>query len=582
MRKSLILITSLFFAIVTVQSQTPPIIYVTGDGSGNYNCDGISDQIEINQALDFVVANPNYTTVYLKGPNTYWIDEPILISSNCNLKGDANARVQVIDIAGWTLNKPLIAQKGSEYWAGGVNQGDLGLQIYGSSTDILKDVEISGFELTAGNQAASTGSWYYILMLFHLADNVNIHNMYLHDSYGDIIRMLGNSWNISQNVSIHDNLMEYSGHDGLYFAGIDTLNTYNNEILHTRTNDGIRFEECKNVNIYNNIIGNDITSVASGYAGILLYNAGEFLTNAEIYNNYIYGKAGSIVLEAGTTKEYQNGVYIHHNKIFKTFDNTAGGASFLNGGIHIYGAHNTLIEFNSIVGSQKDGIIFEIGQGLETGYQTIVQNNIIVNSDNYGINNLSNNHIFIINNNDIFNCNNGYYNNTSSSTDIHLNPLFDTGISTNDPNLVDLHLKSEYGRWDGITWVIDSVTSPCIDAGLLASGYDNEPLPNGNRANIGVFGNTIEASKSSNPLSIIDYFNTDINIYPNPTSDEIIFPNEFITNEYSIYSLTGKQIKSGKLNMNKIKVTDLKSGVYILKIKDNKSDKMIVFKMIKE
>jgi len=67
----------------------------------------------------------------------------------------------------------------------------------------------------------------------------------------------------------------------------------------------------------------------------------------------------------------------------------------------------------------------------------------------------------------------------------------------------DYHLKSEYGRWDPKAnggnggWVVDSVTSPCIDAGDPASGYSNEPQPNGGRVNMGAYGNTGEASKSA-------------------------------------------------------------------------------------
>ncbi len=565
-----------------MQSQTPPILYVAGDGSGDYNCDGISDQVEINQALDFVVANPNYTTVYLKGPNTFWIDEPILISSNCILKGDANAGVQVVDNAGWPTNKPLIAQKGTEYWEGGVNEGDLGAQIYGNTGDLLSNVEIAGFELTAGNQSAPTGSWYYILMLFHLVENVDIHDMNLHDSYGDFIRMLGNSWLISNEVHIYNNFMEYSGHDGLYFAGISHLEAYNNKILHTRTNDGIRFEECKNVTIYDNEIGNSLDAVPSGYGGILLSNAGEFLQAAEIYNNYIYGKAGAIVLEAGETREYQNGVHIHHNTLFKPFDNTAGGDDYLNGGIHIHGAHQTLIEFNTIEGSQKDGIVFEIGQGIETGYQTIVQNNIIANCANYGISNLSTDHTFVVEKNDIYNCANGYYNNTSSATDLHADPLFEKGVTTNDPNLVDLHLQSEAGRWDGTMWLLDNVTSPCIDAGDPACNYSNEPMPNGGRVNMGAYGNTIEASKSPNSVSIYDYFFTESAIYPNPASDRIILPNEFLMMDYIIYSVNGILIINGKLVTNEIQISELRPGIYVLKIIDYKSDNTEVFRIIKE
>lgn len=62
----------------------------------------------------------------------------------------------------------------------------------------------------------------------------------------------------------------------------------------------------------------------------------------------------------------------------------------------------------------------------------------------------------------------------------------------------DFHLKSTGGRWDGSKWVTDTDASPCINAGNPASDYTNEPEPNGNRINMGVFGNTFQASKTGN------------------------------------------------------------------------------------
>ena len=62
-----------------------------------------------------------------------------------------------------------------------------------------------------------------------------------------------------------------------------------------------------------------------------------------------------------------------------------------------------------------------------------------------------------------------------------------------DLNNGDFHLKSTGGRWDGSKWVTDTDASPCINAGNPASDYANEPEPNGNRINMGVFGNTFQA-----------------------------------------------------------------------------------------
>lgn len=79
---------------------------------------------------------------------------------------------------------------------------------------------------------------------------------------------------------------------------------------------------------------------------------------------------------------------------------------------------------------------------------------------------------------------------------------YGTGCIAKDPCFADaasgdFHLKSAAGRWNGATWVKDTVTSPCIDAGEASAAYANEPSPNGNRANMGAYGNTTEASKSA-------------------------------------------------------------------------------------
>jgi hypothetical protein len=97
---------------------------------------------------------------------------------------------------------------------------------------------------------------------------------------------------------------------------------------------------------------------------------------------------------------------------------------------------------------------------------------------------------------------------------IDADPLFaDLGYwaSLNDPNLIiepndpnamwvngDYHLKSQAGRWDpnSESWVIDDITSPCIDAGDPLTPVMYEPHPRGCFVNMGAYGGTEEASKS--------------------------------------------------------------------------------------
>jgi parallel beta-helix repeat protein len=90
---------------------------------------------------------------------------------------------------------------------------------------------------------------------------------------------------------------------------------------------------------------------------------------------------------------------------------------------------------------------------------------------------------------------------------------WDTGLGTDgggnidaDPLFVDaaagyFYLKSRFGRLNleglGTIWISDSISSPCIDAGDPASDVGHEPAGNGGRINMGAYGGTNRASRSS-------------------------------------------------------------------------------------
>ena len=63
---------------------------------------------------------------------------------------------------------------------------------------------------------------------------------------------------------------------------------------------------------------------------------------------------------------------------------------------------------------------------------------------------------------------------------------------------MDVHVLSKYGYYknDGKTYGGAEVFSGAIDAGDPVSGYENEGAPNGGRINLGVYGNTAQASLS--------------------------------------------------------------------------------------
>lgn len=78
----------------------------------------------------------------------------------------------------------------------------------------------------------------------------------------------------------------------------------------------------------------------------------------------------------------------------------------------------------------------------------------------------------------------------------------DMEVGADDPEAVwvagDYHLQSQAGHWDTYweRWVIDEITSPCIDAGDPNAFLGEEPFPNGGRVNLGAYGGTREASRS--------------------------------------------------------------------------------------
>ncbi len=93
----------------------------------------------------------------------------------------------------------------------------------------------------------------------------------------------------------------------------------------------------------------------------------------------------------------------------------------------------------------------------------------------------------------------------SGGGNLDTDPLFAGSgywFDTNDLHAVwvegDYHLRSRGGRWDGFSeeWIVDDVSSPCIDAGDPNGGVYDEPVPHGDIINMGAYGGSRQASKS--------------------------------------------------------------------------------------
>ncbi|RXA19705.1 DNRLRE domain-containing protein, partial [Methanosarcina sp. MSH10X1] len=480
----LFLVGFLIFASMPTAScrSTAPIVYVAGDGSGDFNCDGTDDHVQINQALKFVADNPEYTTVHLKGPFTYVIDDTLLIGSNTILEGDSTAVIKLVNNADWPTMKPLIQQMN--------NAGNNNIVVRGFEVNVNHD----------GNSKVAKGKGYYNVIYLIYCKNITVCDMYMHDGHGDGLRI-----KYSENIRFYNNTVYKLGHDGMFAIECQNIEALNN-VITCRTNSALRVWNSNHVKFHDNVI-DSFYHWSAGGPGIEIEKSAGIMDDLEVFNNTITNTYGPGIWlfsydSSPDTRDQGKNVHIHHNIFYNTGTNPS--ITWV-GGIVTNRFEDTLIENNVFDGINHSAIVHMNTNGgsltyapAGDGYTTIVRNNIILNTrprttdpsgTGYGvINYLSGTHTFVLENNCLHNNSAGNYKNCISTTDIYADPLF-----ANRKNQ-DYHLKSAGRRWNGETWVKDLVSSPCIDAGYPNSDYSKEPEDNGNRINIGRYGNTIYAS----------------------------------------------------------------------------------------
>lgn len=491
MRKYIIL----FLMLMMIHSASAVTVRVGYSGEGaTYTCDGTRDDVQINQALDYIDGLGG-GTVYLNGGHTYWIDDTLDIGAGTTLTGASTAEIKLVDDAGWTNGVPLIA-----------------------NIDNDDDITITNFTIdgNSGEQAVPLGDGWYPLFDFTTADNIEVSHMRLEYGCGD--GLLARS---STNVRFLYNDVYKMGHDALYCIGSSYIeHAYNT--IRTRTNSGCRYSDgCKHATIHDNTIYSS-TTASDGSTGPAIQigtsaTASYEFDDIEIYNNKIYDIKGSGIWMSANyaTDEIEaENVYIHHN----TFTNV--GKYTTNNGFSTFGIavgdfNNTIIEHNVFDDCGYAGVAWSLRDKRRlqnADFYTYVRNNVFVNNagtssvtaSGYGVMQIEANNYFILKNN----C---FYNNAKGSTygprytttnSITSNPLFYNAATSVPAGSRDYHPRSMAGRWTGSTWTVDGITSPLIDAGDAESAYNLEPAPHGYRANIGRWGNTAQASKSGSTYTL--------------------------------------------------------------------------------
>ena len=304
---------------------------------------------------------------------------------------------------------------------------------------------------------------------------------------------------------------------------------------------GIAVED-SNVHIIGNTVRNNISGLGGGISvnggdvviegntvqnntatedhGGGLYVSGNSLTitNNRVLNNEVgqiagYGWGGGIAVIGKDTN-----ATLSYNHFSGNSAPSAGGGVFLDDGATVVVSHE-LIHHNDTQARGGAGVYVdglgedEIGTTVTMSHCTIADN-LCPEGSQFGGNGLLVEYYSVVTVQDsIFRGNGGddfYADETSQITvtytdseetvagtgNISSNPLF--ANSANE----DYHLQSTTGRWDPMAgggtggWLLDQNQSPCIDKGNPQSAFADEPVPNGNRINMGRYGNTKEASKS--------------------------------------------------------------------------------------
>ena len=295
----------------------------------DYTCDGTSDEVQINQALVWANANPQ-STIWIKGPYTYDIQNSILVGSYTTVQIDSSAKLRLKNAAAWTVNTPIITQL---------------------VTPIL-NIEIYGGEIDANysNQTEALNSGYYPCLLFTTATNVNVHNMNMHDGAGH-----GLSVTTGTNVIFHDNTCTNLGGDDCLLVSCTTADTYSNTLT-VRGNSGIHIKNTANTTIHNNYI-TGLNATNGGIAGVIIEDTTGNTVYPYIYNNVILDayNSGILIIETGTGNTNRNKhCWVHHNTVAR-----AGITQIYdyNSGCTIQGFNGAVIEYNTFDSCYNAGIL---------------------------------------------------------------------------------------------------------------------------------------------------------------------------------------------------------------------------------
>jgi len=510
-------------------SQTITATRLSDNTSTTYVCDGVDDHVQINQALDFVKDNGGTVTL---SAGTFIIDDNILFKgNNTSLEGAGmdQTTIKLVDDAGWDY----YYQNANSEWV--MHRGGAMIENTADANRFLsiKNLKIDGnkynqsiYNPITGETIQDTpdshvfdGQGHYVAVDFskrqgapESISDILFSHVFIYENAGDGL-VVDNGTNI---------MVEYckgirGGHSIVYLLDPINLVVKNCDFMVT-SNSGIRWYDGNHIQIKDNHIYGEPEKTGNSNFCIQV-TSGQSATITDdliISGNHLEFSAGAgIALDAKQSASAKD-VIIKNNVILQCGNSSTTENMREAGGINIKNFTHTLIENNTIVNCIGGGIRlggnvgFNTEWSYETGLTATITNNIITNTiqggnssaSGYGID-IGNGNNAVCTFNNVWNNQQGDYNGCiADAGSLSVDPKFKqvtlgtNFTNTNDVN-ADLHLKSDVGRWNSniSAWETDTESSLCINGGNPNSDYSNEPLVNGNRINLGAYGNTNYASQ---------------------------------------------------------------------------------------
>jgi cysteine-rich repeat protein len=446
------------------------ITWVGPNGSGDpFICDGTGDNVPIQNAI-----NACNATSGASGCRSVRLRAGLVCGITANTQINLKSGVVVEGAYGGT--RPKI-----DFTGGGAGQGCFNTQyavfgVNGTGRGTLTNSGVRNLELDLNRTTNECGgSGYYGIEFWNdTVTDFTLQDTWIHHGGAD-----GVLTNNITDFHAWGNLIEINDHDGMQLLGCDRVRVHDNTLdtglvisnVDLRIGDG-----CTDAKVYRN---EGLPPETGGACWQIQDTDGDI----ELFENSCQASDGSYGIKAwneGATTT----IYVYNN----TFNGgNIGADAIATVGYNAQIYNNTFHNWRSDCVSD-DAVFANPGDTASI----LVKNNICTSSNN-GIadRGTTPNQTFT-----------SRYNRFFNTSPLYVEMILDqTGDVTGDPLYAnapsDLHLQSQYGRWNGSTFVLDGSTSPAIDAGDPADDFSREIEGNGDRINQGAYGNTTEASKSS-------------------------------------------------------------------------------------